>query len=102
MASQIYFQGGKKPSQGKDAHESKGKGTQFPNASKTQGKDSKKVPSKEKGYKGRSKLSPEEMEQYCKDGKCFKSGETGHVLRVCPKKTQGNASPIRQGTYSYM
>ena len=27
LASQIYFQGGKKPSQGKDAHESKGKGT---------------------------------------------------------------------------
>ena len=56
-SSQIYFQGGKKPSKGKEVDESKGKGTKPPNAPSTQ--DAK---TKEKGYKGRSKLSPKEME----------------------------------------
>ena len=53
----------------------------------------KKAKNQEKGYKGKSKLSFEEMEQFQKDNKCFKHGEQGHALRVCPKKTQGNGTP---------
>ena len=47
---QINFQGGKKPPQGKDAGEQKGKGAQAPNASKVP--TAKRVKSQEKGYKG--------------------------------------------------
>ena len=65
--------------------ESEGKGTKYPNASKTQ--DAKKENPKEKGYKGRSKLSLEEMEKYQKEGKCLKCGEHGHISHECPKKT---------------
>ena len=53
----------------------------------------KKAKNQEKGYERLSKLSLEIMEQYWKDKKCFKCGEQGHVLHVCPKKTQGNGTP---------
>ncbi|MCO5551582.1 hypothetical protein L7F22_005087 [Adiantum nelumboides] len=44
---------------------------------------------KEKGvYKGNNKLSPQELEQYRKDHRCFKCGETGHSYRDCPTKKQ--------------
>ena len=81
IASKIYFQGGKKPSKGKEVDESKGKGTKVPNASKTQD-----IKPKEKGYKGRSKLSPEEMKQYQKEGKFFKCSEHKHMSCTCPTK----------------
>ena len=89
----------KKPLKGKEVDESKGKATKLPNASKTQ--DAKP---KEKGYKGRFKLSLEEMEQYWKEGKCFKCGEHGHMPCTCPKKAQGNETPedTRPRKYSYM
>ena len=35
----------------------------------------------------------EEMEQQCKEKKCFKCGEQGHKSGVFPKKTQGNETP---------
>ena len=33
------------------------------------------------------------MDQYQKDNKSFQCGEQGHVLCMCPKKTQGNGTP---------
>ena len=42
---------------------------------------------KDKGfYKGSNRLTPEEMESYRKENKCFKCGEKGHSYRACPKK----------------
>ena len=64
---------------------SKGKGINLPNASKTQ--DAKKDKPNEKGYKGRSKLSPVQMEQHQKEGKCFKDGDHGNMSHEYPKKT---------------
>ena len=70
VVSQIHFQEGKKPPQGKDAGEQKGKGAHVPYASKVP--IAKKGKNQEKGYKGRSKLSLEKIEQYQKNNKCFK------------------------------
>ncbi|MCO5551480.1 hypothetical protein L7F22_004984 [Adiantum nelumboides] len=39
-------------------------------------------------YKGPGKLSPEEMERYKKENRCYKCGETGHISRACPKRQQ--------------
>ena len=64
VGSQIHFQGGKKPPQVKDAGKPKGKGVQLLNASKAIA--AKKAKTQEKGYKGRSKLFLEKMEQYWK------------------------------------
>ena len=48
---------------------------------------------KEKRYKGKSKLSLEELECYCKENKCFKCKQQGHVLQVCPKRGEKNEPP---------
>ncbi|WP_219823842.1 hypothetical protein, partial [Enterobacter cloacae complex sp. CH23B] len=37
-------------------------------------------------YKGKNKLSPEELDRYRKDNRCFKCGEQGHAYRACPQK----------------
>ena len=86
IAYQVYFQGGKKPSKGHEVDESKGKDAKLSNASKTQ--DAKKENLKEKGYKEKSKLSLslKVLDQYCKEGKCFKCGECGHIPRECLRK----------------
>ncbi|MCO5548770.1 hypothetical protein L7F22_002232 [Adiantum nelumboides] len=52
-----------------------------------------KAKDKEKCYKGKAKLSPEEREHYRKDNKCFKCGEPGHVSRLCPKRSEHNEPP---------
>ena len=91
-AYQICFQGKKKPSKEQEVDESKGKDAKSSKALRTQ--DVQKEKLKEKGYKGKSKLSPKVMDQYCKEGKCFKCGECRHILCKCPKKTQGNKSLI--------
>ena len=41
---------------------------------------------KDREYKGSNRLSPEELEKYIKDNRCFKCGETGHAYRNCPAK----------------
>ena len=44
---------------------------------------------KEKGaYKGSNRLSPEELEKYRKENRCFKCGELGHPYQSCPNKHQ--------------
>ena len=76
----------------KEQNEQKGKTNATQNSSKAQSNNNKaKV--KEKGYKGKAKLSPEELERYRKDNKCFKCGESGHVSRVCPKRGERNDPP---------
>ena len=102
VAYLIYFQGGKKPSKRKQVDESKQKGTKSPNASKTQ--DVKKEKPKGMGFRGRSKLSLEEMEQYLKEGKCFKCGDHGHLSCVYPKQTHKveTQEDTRLKQYSYM
>ena len=76
----------------KEKNEQKGKTNAMQNSSKAQSNNNKaKV--KEKGYKGKAKLSPEELEHYRKDNKCFKCGESGHVSRVCPKRGERNDPP---------
>ena len=43
---------------------------------------------KDKGVnKGSNRLTPEEMESYRKENKCFKCGQKGHSYRTCPKRT---------------
>ena len=49
---------------------------------------------KDKGfYKGSNRLTPEEMESYRKENKCFKCGEKGHSYRACPKKAAKKDNP---------
>jgi len=99
VAARIHFQqgGGKKtykPYESKEQGEPKGKNSTNQNSSKAQGNNNNnKSKVKEKGYKGKSKLSPEELENYRKDNKCFKCGEKGHVSRNCPKKGERNDPP---------
>ena len=93
VASRINFQQGSKknskPWEAKDQNEQKGKTNATQNSSKAHSNNNKaKV--KEKGYKGKTKLSTKDMEHYRKDNKCFKCGEQGHVSRVCPKRSERN------------
>ena len=53
----------------------------------------KKTKNQKRGYKGKARLTPKQMEQYCKDNKCYKCGETGHVSRVWPAKKPQNGTP---------
>ena len=91
VASQINFHDDPKPSQGKITNEQKGKGTSTSNASNAQSMKKKKTP--DRGYKGKARLTPEQMDQYRRENKCYKCGETGHVSRVCPTKKPTNGTP---------
>ena len=71
--------------------EQKGKGGQKPNASKAQ--SMKKTKNQKRGYKGKARLTSKQMEQYRKENKCYKCGETGHVSCVCPTKKPQNGTP---------
>ncbi|MCO5566480.1 hypothetical protein L7F22_020157 [Adiantum nelumboides] len=44
-------------------------------------------------YKGPRILSPEEMERYKKENRCYKCGETRHISRACPKRQQRKETP---------
>ena len=57
VALQINFQGSKKPNQGKESGEQKGKGAQAPNASKAL--STKKPKNQEHSYKGKERLTLE-------------------------------------------
>ncbi|KIL56837.1 hypothetical protein M378DRAFT_16729, partial [Amanita muscaria Koide BX008] len=37
-----------------------------------------------------TKLSPSQVEDYKKQGKCFNCGQKGHMSRMCPTKKKGN------------
>ena len=91
VASQINFNDDIKPSQSKATGEQKGKGVQTQNASKAQ--TVKKTKNQERGYKDKARLTLEQMEQYRKENKCYKCGETGHVSCVCPTKKSQNGTP---------
>ncbi|MCO5594016.1 hypothetical protein L7F22_048035 [Adiantum nelumboides] len=80
VAAGINFQQGAKrnlkPVEIKEKHEHKGK-NQPQNSSKGNSSNNK---AKEKGvYKGKNRLTPEELECYRKDNRCFKCGEQGHT-----------------------
>ncbi|MCO5556011.1 hypothetical protein L7F22_009555 [Adiantum nelumboides] len=79
-----------KPMEIKEKHEHKGK-NQPPNSSKGNSSNNK---AKEKGvYKGKNRLTPEELERYRKDNRCFKCGEQGHAYRACPQRNARNEQP---------
>ncbi|MCO5598133.1 hypothetical protein L7F22_052225 [Adiantum nelumboides] len=64
---------------------------QPPNSSKGNSSNNK---AKEKGvYKGKNRLTPEELERYRKDNRCFKCGEQGHDYRACPQRNACNEQP---------
>ncbi|MCO5570541.1 hypothetical protein L7F22_024264 [Adiantum nelumboides] len=94
VAAKINFQQGAKrnlkPMEIKEKHEHKGK-NQPPNSSKGNSSNNK---AKEKGvYKGKDRLTPEELERYRKDNRCFKCGEQGHAYRACPQSNARNEQP---------
>ncbi|MCO5559164.1 hypothetical protein L7F22_012757 [Adiantum nelumboides] len=94
VATKINFQQGAKrnlkPMEIKEKHEHKGK-NQPPNSSKGNSSNNK---SKEKGvYKGKNRLTPEELERYRKDNRCFKCGEQGHAYQACPQRNARNEQP---------
>lgn len=41
-------------------------------------------------YKGANKLSPEDLEKYCKDNRCFRCGVQGHNYHQCPTKSSNS------------
>ncbi|MCO5602560.1 hypothetical protein L7F22_056694 [Adiantum nelumboides] len=94
VAAKINFQRGAKrnlkPMESKDKQEYKGKNFSQ-NSSKGNSNNNK---AKEKGvFKGKNKLSPEELERYRKENKCFKCGEQGHSYRSCPQRNTRNEQP---------
>ncbi|MCO5602448.1 hypothetical protein L7F22_056580 [Adiantum nelumboides] len=94
VAAKINFQQGAKrnfkPMEIKEKHEHKGK-NQPPNSSKGNSSNNK---AKEKGvYKGKNRLTPEELERYRKDNRCFKCGEQGHAYQACPQRNARNEQP---------
>ncbi|MCO5559028.1 hypothetical protein L7F22_012620 [Adiantum nelumboides] len=94
VATRINFQQGAKrnlkPMEIKEKHEHKGK-NQPQNSSKGNSSNNK---AKEKGvYKGKNRLTPEELERYRKDNRCFKCGEQGHAYRACPQRNARNEQP---------
>ncbi|RYA40971.1 retroviral-like aspartic protease family protein, partial [Enterobacter cloacae complex sp. GF14B] len=97
VASCINFHQGArrnvKPMENKDKNDAKGKSNAQNNSQGTSNNNNNNR-SKEKGvYKGKNKLSPEELEAFRKDHKCFKCGEQGHGYRSCPKKNTRNETP---------
>ncbi|MCO5562742.1 hypothetical protein L7F22_016374 [Adiantum nelumboides] len=94
VAAKINFQQGAKrnlkPMEIKEKHEHKGK-NQPSNSSKGNSSNNK---AKEKGvYKGKNRLTSEELERYRKDNRCFKCGEQGHAYRACPQRNARNEQP---------
>ncbi|MCO5574456.1 hypothetical protein L7F22_028241 [Adiantum nelumboides] len=94
VAAKINFQQGAKrnlkPMEIKEKHEHKGK-NQPQNSSKGNSSNNK---AKEKGvYKGKNRLTLEELERYRKDNRCFKCGEQGHAYRACPQRNAHNEQP---------
>ncbi|MCO5577871.1 hypothetical protein L7F22_031706 [Adiantum nelumboides] len=94
VAAKINFQQGAKrnlkPMEIKEKHEHKGKNQPL-NSSKGNSSNNK---AKEKGvYKGKNRLTPEELERYRKDNRCFKCGEQGHAYRACPQRNARNEQP---------
>ncbi|MCO5553671.1 hypothetical protein L7F22_007197 [Adiantum nelumboides] len=74
----------------KEKHEHKGK-NQPQNSSRGNSSNNKV---KEKGvYKGKNRLTPEELERYRKDNRCFKCGEQNHAYRACPQRNACNEQP---------
>ncbi|MCO5598510.1 hypothetical protein L7F22_052607 [Adiantum nelumboides] len=74
----------------KEKHEQKGK-NQAKNSSKGSSSNNK---AKEKGvYKGKNRLIPEELEQYCKENCWFKCGEQGHSYQACHQRNARNEQP---------
>ncbi|MCO5596791.1 hypothetical protein L7F22_050861 [Adiantum nelumboides] len=81
VAARINFQQGDKrnlkPMDAKDKQENLSQ-----NSSKGNSNNNK---AKEKGvFKGKNKLTPKELEPYCKENECFKCGEQGHSYCSCP------------------
>ena len=68
------------------------KNNSTPTSSKGNQDNNKK--NKDKGaFKGKNKLTPDEMEAFRKENKCFKCGEQGHGYRSCPKRNERNDPP---------
>ncbi|MCO5601661.1 hypothetical protein L7F22_055784 [Adiantum nelumboides] len=94
VAARINFQQGAKrnlkPMEAKEKQEYKGKIFSH-NSSKGCSNNNK---AKEKGvFKGKNKLTPEELECYRKENTCFKCGEQGHSYRSCPQRNPRNEQP---------
>ncbi|MCO5583590.1 hypothetical protein L7F22_037503 [Adiantum nelumboides] len=94
VAARINFQQGAKrnlkPMEAKEKQEYKGK-IFSQNSSKGNSNNNK---AKEKGvFKVKNKLTPEELERYRKENKCFKCGEQGHSYRSCPQRNPRNEQP---------
>ncbi|MCO5568294.1 hypothetical protein L7F22_021993 [Adiantum nelumboides] len=94
VAARINFQQGAKrnlkPMEVKEKQEYKGKNFSQ-NSSKGNSNNNK---AKEKGvFKGKNRLTPEELERYRKENKCFKCGEQGHSYRSCPQRNPRNEQP---------
>ncbi|MCO5564384.1 hypothetical protein L7F22_018044 [Adiantum nelumboides] len=89
--NRINFQQGAKrnfkPMEAKEKQEYKGK-IFSQNSSKGNSNNNK---AKEKGvFKDKNKLTPEELERYRKENKCFKCGEQGHSYCSCPLRNNHN------------
>ncbi|MCO5598126.1 hypothetical protein L7F22_052218 [Adiantum nelumboides] len=69
------------------------KGKNFSQNSSKGNSNNNKLKEKEV-FKGKNKLTPEELERYRKENKCFKCGEQGHnSYRSCPQRNPRNKQP---------
>ncbi|MCO5601712.1 hypothetical protein L7F22_055835 [Adiantum nelumboides] len=68
------------------------KGKDKENGSSNVKSNNKKQASK-RPYQGTNRLSPEEMERYRKENRCFQCGTTGHTYRECPQRNTKHETP---------
>ncbi|MCO5564104.1 hypothetical protein L7F22_017760 [Adiantum nelumboides] len=68
------------------------KGKDKENGSSNVKSNNKKQASK-RPYQGTNRLSPEEMERYRKENRCFRCGTTGHTYRECPQRNTKRETP---------
>ncbi|MCO5572361.1 hypothetical protein L7F22_026114 [Adiantum nelumboides] len=68
------------------------KGKDKENGSSDVKSNNKKQASK-RPYQGTNRLSPEEMERYRKENRCFRCGMTGHTYRECPQRNTKRKTP---------
>ncbi|MCO5562209.1 hypothetical protein L7F22_015835 [Adiantum nelumboides] len=94
VAARINFQQAAKrnlmPMEMKDKQAFKGRNN---SQNSFKGNSSNNKAKEKKVYKGKERLTLEELERYRKENKCFKCGEQVHSYHTCPQRNARNEQP---------